>query len=299
MIQTYNPILETVELSRFRFGSPPKSPKLGTALVFERDRGEPLTVWPGQRVPDARTGNYRRMHRIDTAPHGLAMTVTAPSQDAAFPFSVTVRCACKVTNPVVIARDGIYDMAASLVPSVQQAVRVVAAHFDAMHPTAAEMAITAQLGSAYAPDGVELNGFTASVSMVDAAEIVSARREIRVQGMRRGAMREVVDGGDEEMLAHVMSIDNGSPMEIIDRQRMDRAAAVEAQLEALKVLTNSSEDVDLAAVRKQTMKEFFPTNSGLAEKGRLRDRLKGQAAISGGTETPPESQPTPKPVEDE
>jgi len=57
--------------------------------------------------------------------------------------------------------------------------------------------------------------------------------------------------------------------------------------------------VDLAAVRKQTMKEFFPTNSGLAEKGRLRDRLKGQAAIGGGKETPAESQPAPKTVEDE
>src|SRR3954471_15756659 len=114
MNQTYNPIQETVELSRFRFGSPPKAPQLGTALVFERDLGEPIVVWPGQRVPDARTGNYRRLYRIDVATRGLALTVTAPSLDAAFPFTVTVRCTCKVIDPLEIARDGIHDMTASL-----------------------------------------------------------------------------------------------------------------------------------------------------------------------------------------
>jgi hypothetical protein len=255
-------------------------------LVFERDRGEPFVVWPGQRVPDARTGNYRRMHRIDVATRGLALTVTAPSADAAFPFSVTVRCAAKVVDPVAIVRDGIHDMTASLAPSVQQAVRAVAAHFDAMHPTDAEVAICGRLNSAYQPNGVELGDFTASVSMVDAADIVTARREIRVQEMRRGAMRDVVDGGDDEMLAHIMSIDEGSPMEIVDRQRMDRAATVQAQLEALKVLASSPlEDVDVTEVRKQTMSEFFP-GAAIAgkERPRLRDRLdrKNQGAIEGG-----------------
>ncbi|HKS48923.1 MAG TPA: hypothetical protein VJT49_28215 [Amycolatopsis sp.] len=274
--QTYNPILEQAELRRIRIGSRLRTPAIGTALVLERSAGEPLVVWPGGRVPDPRTGNYRRMYRVDMANRGLAFTGDAPSSDAVFPFTVTVRLTCRVVDPVRIVRDAVWDMTAALSPSIGSIVREVASGFDAMHPTAAETAITARLSSAYSPRMVQLSGFSVSVSAADIAEIVTTRREIRVQEMRRDAMRPVAGGGRQEMLAHLMSIDGGNPMSLLDRERDDREAEIREKLDALRILMGeTTEDFDAAEVRKQVLSEFFP-GEGLSipgKQGGIRDRL--------------------------
>jgi len=82
MNQTYDPILEITELRRVRTSL--RSPEMGTALVLERATGNPVVVWPGERVPDARTGNYRRMFRVDTANRALSFTERVPSSHSAF-----------------------------------------------------------------------------------------------------------------------------------------------------------------------------------------------------------------------
>jgi hypothetical protein len=280
MTQTYNPILETTELPRFRLG-PVRAPAMGTVLVVERAVGEPLVIHHGERIPDARTGNYRRMYLIDVANRGLAFTVEAPSSDAAFPFTVTVRCGCRVIDSVAIASDRVRDMTAALSPSLARVVREVASRFDVMDPAAVETAITASLNSARLPPAIELTGFSVIVNVVDAAEIITERRRIRVQEMRRDAMRPVASGSREDMLAHLMAIDEGSPMAWIDRERADREAHTQAQLSALRiVMGETTEDFDAADVRKQALSEFFPGAgpSIPAKHSGIRERLEKKSA---------------------
>jgi hypothetical protein len=287
VIQTYNPILECVELARIRIGTPLRAPAMGSALVLERAVGEPVVIEAGDRVPEARLGNYRRLYRIDVGMRGLSFPVQTPSADAAFPFAVTVRFGCRVIDPVAIARDGVRDMTAALSPSLSAVVREVAAGFDAMRPNDAESAITARLNSALPPLSVELTGFSVSVAMVDTAEIVTARRRIRVGEMKRDAMRPVASGGRDEMLAHVMSIDDGNPMAMIDREREDREADTQAKLEMLRTLVGGAkEGHETEELRKHVVSEFFP-GDGTALPGRrgsIRDRIekRSKAALDSG-----------------
>lgn len=275
MTQTYNPIIERTELSRFRFTSPLRTPALGTALVLERGAGKPLVVWHGERVPDARTGNYRKVCLVDVATRGLSFTVNAASADAAFPFTVTVRFACRVTDPIAIARDGVQDMTAALAPSLSAVVRDVAAGFDALHPTPAESAITRKLNSAHPSDTIELSGYTVSVSVVDAEEFVTTQRKIRVQKMNFDAMRPIAGGSREDMLAHLMSLEDGSPMSLLDRERRDREMETQAKLDALRILMGEErEGFDAAEVRKQVLGEFFPGETpSIPRRGSVRERL--------------------------
>ncbi len=80
MSQTYDPIVErTDDLQRLRIIKPLRAPELGTAIVLERAVGAPVVVGHGDRVPDARTGHYRRMYLVDVANRSLSFTVNAPA----------------------------------------------------------------------------------------------------------------------------------------------------------------------------------------------------------------------------
>jgi hypothetical protein len=275
MTQTYNPIIERTELSRFRFTTPVRTPGLGTALVLERASGSPLVVWHGERVPDARTGNYRKVCLVDVATRGLSFLVNAASADAAFPFTITVRFACRVIDPVAIARDDVQDVTAALAPSLSAIVREVAARFDALHPTRAESAIAQRLNSAHPSATVELSGYTVSVSAVDTEEFVTTQRKIRVQKMNYDAMRPIAGGSREDMLAHLMALDDGSPMSLLDRESREREAETKAKLDALRILMGEErEGFDAAEVRKQVLGEFFPGETpSIPRRGSLRERL--------------------------
>lgn len=263
---------------------------MGTALVLERAVGEPLVVRPGDRVPEARMGNYRRLYRVDIANRGLSFTLTAPSTDPTFPFSVTVSFACQITDPVVIARDTVRDMTAALRPSLTTVVRDAAAHFDVLQPAAAQAAITARLNSAAPASAVRLSGFAVTVDAEDTAEIVTAKREIRVQEMRRDAMRPVAGGGRDEMLAHVMAITGGDPTPLLDREQEAKERTTQASLDALRVLMGSPtklEDFNTTRISEQAMGTFFGDGSLIsAKRPGIRDRIerksRGELGSGGG-----------------
>ncbi|MGW0516124.1 hypothetical protein [Crossiella sp. NPDC003009] len=279
MNQTYNPILQRLELRRVRIGSPLRTPELGTAMVLERPEGKPLVINHGERVPDARFGNYRRMYLIDVANRGLAFTVTAESADPAFPFTVTVRFACRIMDPVAIARDSITDMTAALMPSLTAVIRETAANFDVLHPAAAEKAISARLNSAHDSPTMQLGGYSVSVAMVDAEDFVTERRKIRVRKQNFDSVRPIAGGSREDMLAHIMSIDDGDPMALLDRERADRAAETQAKIDVLRALTGTDmEDFSASEVRDQVLGEFFDRSKAVPGKRRkLRDGLESRA----------------------
>lgn len=276
---TYNPILQRLELRRVRLGSPLRTPELGTTMVLERAEGKPLVVNHGERVPDARLGNYRRMHLIDVATRGLAFTVTAASSDPAFPFNITVQFACRITDPVAIARDGVTDMTAALLPSLTSITRETAACFDVVYPTAVANAISTRLNSAHESPTVQLGSYSVSVAMVDTEDFVTEQRKIRVRKLSFDSMRPIAGGTREDMLAHIMSIDDGDPMALLDRDRADRAAEVQSKIDALRAITGSDmEDFSASEVREQVLGEFFDrSKAGPGKRRKLREGLESRA----------------------
>jgi len=295
--QTYNPILESLSLKRLR-ASAPRGPVMGTAIVLERAHGEPVVVTAGQRIPDAHTGNYTLLHRVDVANRGIGCTFTTPSADASFPFTVTVTCGCQVTDPVATVRDGIRDMADALRSWLVGQIRPISMRYDALHPADAEVAISSALQRAYSPDGVRLSGFAVTVTTQDVAEIVTAHRELRVLEMKREGMRPVAHGGREEMLAHVMATTGGDPTPILDREQEERENNTKASLLALSALMNSEkvEEFNASRITDKVMGEFFPGAEPLfgGKRPGIRDRIGSKRkAIEAGDATAIEAEVVP------
>ena len=276
MTQTYNPILGVEDLRRFRLTAPLRGPVIGEALVLERTVGEPLPVWHGTAVPDARTGNYRRAHRVDVANRGLELTTTAPSSDPAFPFTVTIGMSCRVTDPVQIVWDGIHDMTAALAPSFVAIVRAAAARFDALDPVGAEEEIRRRLNDSYPTAAVALSGFTVTVATVDAERILTEQRKARVDGIKRASLLPVAGGDRAMQLAQYMAVNNGDPMGFLAAEAEERAALAAKGVEVLKAVMNVeglSKD-DVADLAKQAMSPYFA--NGAIENGgsgRIRERI--------------------------
>lgn len=284
-MSTYNPIIEYVELRRVRLGAPLKAPANGTVLVLERAVGAPLVVQHGDRVPEARLGNYRRMYVIDVATRGISFTTTAPSADHVFPFSVTVRFACRVTNPVTIACNDVTDMAAAVSPSLAGIVREVAARYDVLHPTEAEAAIKARLNSAYPTIDVELSGFSVFVNVPDTAELISTLQGQRVEKIAWEHHGETARGGREALIRHSLA-SGADPLDILDRHRRDAALEMDMKLQALRALTGDTKDVaDKTDIHRTMLSEFFPGEDSAAKsRSSMRERLdrRAKAALDSG-----------------
>jgi hypothetical protein len=289
MSETYDPIVEVTDLARMRIGSPVRPPVMGTALVLERMKGEPLVVYPGQRVPQGRLGNYRRMYLVDTAHRGLSFTTRSPSADPAFPFAVTLRLGCQVVDPVAIVRDGVRDMTGALSSSLTTVIRQVTVKYDVLDPATAEAEILGLLNHVSPASTVRLSGFAVQVAPMDSAEIVTAKQELRVQGMRRDAMRPVAQGGRDEVFAQSMAMNNGDPTEWLDREQDAKDLQTMASLEALQVLMGGADsrrqEYITSEIREQAMGKFFPGAAGKGTRGGgIRDRIerKSRGAIEGG-----------------
>jgi hypothetical protein len=300
MTRTYDPLREITDLPRMRMKAI-RPPAMGTALVLERSTGAPVVVSAGEPVPDAWSGKYRRMYVVDVATRALSFTEQVLSQDPAFPFSVTVSFGCQVDDPVLVARDNVRDMTASLRASLSSIVRTAAARFDVLHTAAAEAAITDMLDDARPPLAVRLSGFAVTVTAVDASEILTASGELRVQKMRRDAMLPVAEGGRNELLAQVMALTGGDPTPLLDREETARANSTQASLDALRALMGSTapqEDFTNSRISEYAMNTFFPGGPPLSpSREGLRGRIerRNQGAIGGRVveEGPAEESPVP------
>jgi hypothetical protein len=286
MTWTYNPILERTDVPGRWFGSSVTAPEFGTAHVLVRPAAEPIVVWHGQPLPVGRFGAHRR-YVVDVATHRLSFDVKAASAESVFPFAVTVDLACRVLNPLTIARDNIHDMTAALMPSLTREIRDTAARFDKLRSTEAAWAIEARLSSAHPSPDVELGGYSVAVEPIDTQGVVAAKQELAVQQLRRSELREVSHGSLENQIAQVLATNNGDVREVLAYQSNERNTEAEIKLKALQIAMGGNlEDVDIADVHRNAFGNLFGGNGNGpgGDQGTMRERLerRNKAALESG-----------------
>lgn len=202
---TFNPVVEEFTPSLVRLADRLKSPSIDTALVLEPVRGEPLLVKAGEVVPGRFVGRYRRAVLVDLKTYQLTYSDVIPSADPAFAFSAQVVLNCQVTSPIEVMRSGISDVTAALRPHLAKEMHRVVRSFDISDQHAATEALHDHLDRVRGGGGFELSGFYVTLT----SDYHETHRDIRIEKVRRGAMREVVDGGHPELIAqHLLKNDN-------------------------------------------------------------------------------------------
>ncbi|MCT2587874.1 hypothetical protein [Actinophytocola gossypii] len=298
--KTYDPILETTELPRLRLGAL-TPPRMGTALVLEPARGEPLVVLPGERVPDRVFGNYRRSHLVDLGNYGLELTVALPSQDPSFRFDTTVSFNCQVTNPVMVTTNNIRDMTSAVRPRLVKILRAVSQRYDVLDVAAAEAAMNSALDRYYGNSAARLGEFTVELETGGTSAIHEVRRQARLGGMRRGDMRQVVDGGKNEMFAQWLALHDGDPDALFAQEADGTELERMFQLEAMRMYLSSGDDVE--AFDKSRVREYIAervlgdkmgpkpdTGKRLSRRDRIRASL-AAADQESGKDTPKDAPP--------
>ncbi|MEU6843266.1 hypothetical protein ABZ930_15485 [Streptomyces sp. NPDC046716] len=209
--QTYDPVLEVTELSRWRLTSPLRPPDPGRALVLVRDSGPSLTVRSGEEIPSARYGGYRSVHTVDLGEHRLVLDVPLLSRDPTFSFRSRVDLICGVTDPAKIVARGIRDMSGALYGFVRKTLREVARDYDIAEFHQAERALNGAVASFAGDDAVRLRGVHVEL-LVDEDEIVTSgrefrdvERETRLSRMRRTRHVEMMrEEGVDGLIAEIM-----------------------------------------------------------------------------------------------
>ncbi|MFJ4713969.1 hypothetical protein [Streptomyces sp. NPDC088785] len=176
--QTYDPVLEVTELSRWRLTSPLRPPDPGRALVLVRDSGPSLTVRCGEDVPSARYGAYRSVHTVDVGEHRLVLDIPLLSRDPAFSFRSRVDLVCAVVDPAEIVARGIRDMSGALYAFLRTALREVARDYDIAEFHRAERALNDAMAVFGGDDAVRLRSVHVEL-LVDEDEIATSGREFR------------------------------------------------------------------------------------------------------------------------
>jgi hypothetical protein len=299
---TYDPILEARDLHRIRvFALSP--PRMGTALVLESGTGEALIIKTGERVPDARLGNYRRSFLVDLSPHGVRMDVQLPSRDPSFLFQGTVNFSCRVEDPVDVARRGIRDMMATVRPSLVRIMRKIAREYDIAEFNAAEAALNEELDKYRGDSAIRLGSYSVELHVGgedakrSSTDYHNTNRYTRMEGLRRGAMSEVVAGGRDGLVAQWMAKHGGDPSRILDMEAEEKALEAENLLRAMGILTSSSGETEAFDTRQERRRLLgrFLSDYGAAPElessrpGTRRSRVAGSLSPGGSVEGVTES----------
>jgi hypothetical protein len=291
MTVTYDPIKEVTELRRVRLAAPIRPPAMGTALVIEPLLGEPFVVSAGERVPDARFGNYRRCFLVDLAQYGLRLQLDLPSRDPSFAFKTTVDFSCRVLDPVLVVKNGVRDMTRALRASIVKVTRGIAQRYDVLDVTAAELALNDALERFRGDSVVSLGRFLVTLDSGETSEIHNLRRETRLGGMRRDDMRTVVKGGQDELFAQLLAKSDSNPAALIEHIAAEKGMEQERLLEALKIVSGSAEKTEAFDTRRERDRIFDQLIGGSdgraadggAEPGRRLRRSRVVGSLTSGT----------------
>ncbi|GGP00216.1 hypothetical protein [Wenjunlia tyrosinilytica] len=208
---TYDPIVDSQDLSPVRLLSPLRSPAPGHALVLVPYRGPAVTVEPGDEIPSARFGTYRKVFTVDTGDRRLVLSIPLLSRDATFAFQSTVGLTCQVIDPGEIVARGIHDMSGALFGHMRRMMRGVSRHYDIAEFHEAEAALNDAVRDFPGDTAIQLRNIHVEL-LVDADEAATSGRkyrdvvrETRLAGMRRQRHLDMMhEHGVEGLLAEIV-----------------------------------------------------------------------------------------------
>ncbi|MGY5130892.1 hypothetical protein ACWGJW_00430 [Streptomyces nigrescens] len=273
---TYDPILETADLSAFRLLSPLRPPTPGHALVLVPHSGAALTVRPGEAIPSARFGAYQTAYTVDTGDHRLMLALPLLSRDATFAFQSSVALTCQVTDPAAVVARGIRDMSAALVEPMRRMLRQVSRHYDIAEFHEAEESLNEAVRDFRGDDAVQLSSLHVEL-LVDSDEVSSSGRqfrdvvrETRLSGMRRQRHLDMMRAdGVEGLIAEILE--------------KDGAAAAMAYIEKAEAAERAELRDTLRMILERGDKDREPFEIAEAERAVLGRVLGGSEAPFGGT----------------
>ncbi|WP_306369540.1 hypothetical protein [Nocardiopsis sp. CC223A] len=281
---SYDPLLTQEEIQPFRLFKPLQSPEHGTAMVLEPHKGQAVLVRPGEEVPDARFGTYKRMSLIDTGEHRLAFQVTLVSRDPSFGFRATVTLSCRVIDPVGVVQRGIRDMAPTLKGPLKRMLRDVSGRFDISEFHETERALNESVAAFTGDSAIRLRRIVVELQ-VDEEEITTGGRAFRdkMRAQRLDAMgrsynlRILREEGPEALLAGML--EREGERAVLEWIRSEEVAERAELMRALDmVMGHSSEDrepFDSAEIERDIVHRLIEDRSSrtTGSIGRVRGAL--------------------------
>ncbi|MFC7932302.1 SPFH domain-containing protein [Streptomyces cinereoruber] len=209
--QTYDPVLSSETLPKWRLTKPVRPPEPGRALVLVRDGGPSLTVRSGEEIPSPRFGAYTGVFTVDMTEHRLVLDIPLLSRDPVFSFRSRVDLVCRVADPAQVVARGIRDMSGALFGYLRKTLRETARDYDIAEFHEAERALNATVAGFTGDDAVRLRNIQVEL-LVDEDEILASGREFRdvvretrLSGMRRGRHLDMIrEEGVDGLIAEIM-----------------------------------------------------------------------------------------------
>jgi hypothetical protein len=288
---TYNPVLESEALARFRVLKPLRQPQPGTAMVLVPKDGEAVTVHNGEPISDAWIGRYQHRYLVDISEHRLALDVTLLSRDPNFGFRAKVSLICRVGDPVQIVARGIQDISHALYDPIKRMLREVARDYDVHQFHEAENALNVSMEGFAGDRAIRLRNIRVELLVDDEEVATSGRefrdlsRETRLEGMRRRRHLDMMrEEGIEGLLAGIVEREGPrAALEWIATAEEKERAELGAALET--VFKHTGADMEPWAVEEavRPLIDRVSTRSGVPFSG---SRVRG--AITSGSGRDPE-----------
>ncbi|GGN73323.1 hypothetical protein GCM10011579_051370 [Streptomyces albiflavescens] len=295
---TYDPVLDSQPVPRWRLTNPLRPPAPGRALVLVPDSGAALTVRPGEEIPAARFGAYQRVYTVDLTEHRLVLDIALLSSDATFAFRGRVELVCRVADPAEVVARGIRDMSGALYGPIRRMLRQVSRDYDVAEFHEAEEALNAAVRGFAGDSAVRLRGIQIEL-LVDEDEIATSGREFRdvvretrLDGMRRRRHLDLLrDEGVEGIIAEIM--EREGPHAALAWIEKGEAEKREARLAAMRMVLERGdahrEPFEQAELERAVVEDILGDGGGPFGGGR-RSRVRG-ALSAGGDFAEPKTSP--------
>ncbi len=238
---TYDPILGTRTLARFRLLEPIKPPGAGEALVLLPYRGAPETIRNGEQIPGSYFGTYERGYLVDLAEYRLSFDASLVSEDPSFSFHARTSISCRVADPAVVVARNIRDVTAALQAVMYPMMRSVARHFDVTRLHPATDALQSALGPLRGDAAFHLRAIDVELlpdpeaSRRGTHDLYSTRREHKIRSVRREYNLEMMHkDGAEGLLAEILEKEGPrAALEWIKQAEVDDRAELRHALETM------------------------------------------------------------------
>ncbi|MEU6271793.1 hypothetical protein ABZ871_05115 [Streptomyces populi] len=300
--QTYDPVLGSEDLPKWRLTNPLRPPAPGRALVLVRDSGPSLTIRSGEEIPSSRFGTYRSVFTVDMTEHRLILDIPLLSRDPTFSFRSRVDLVCRVADPAEVVARGIRDMSGALYGHLRRTLRSVARDYDIAEFHEAERALNTALTGFGGDDAVRLRNIQIEL-LVDEDEIAESGREFRdvvretrLAGMRRRRHVDMIrEEGIDGLIADIM--EKEGPRAALAWIEKGEAEKREVRREVMRMVLERGdadrEPFEQAELERAVLEQVLRDSDGLFETAPRRGRLRGSLAraLEPGTAEDDEREP--------